>query len=219
MPIRLLPAALSFAFLALPPNPGHARAEVGSTPKNPAVALTGKQLDAFAELTGDPKPLVLQRLFADPGLVPYAAAAADTRRARQSTGKAMTITGFTILGVGAVVGVGMEVVAFLEFFGRGICAGADNGSGDACPGPPPDYGQLALEGLAVIAVGVAIGCAIGIPGIVRMNRQSEAEKEAVDHYLTSSPPVSLPSPSSHLQSPQQHVPLRSIGAPILSFRF
>jgi hypothetical protein len=115
MALRRFAVAVSMALAALLAMPGVVR---GQGPAEPlARSLTADQLDAFVELTGDAKPLVWQRLLADPGLVRYAAAAADARLERRASGKTMTIVGFTVLGVGAAAGYGL----FLWGLSQGIC--------------------------------------------------------------------------------------------------
>lgn len=160
-----LTVALAFAIPTL------ARAQGGGVPlaSVPAApALTAAQLTAFAELIGETKPVVWQRLLADPDLAPLAAAAADARMERKSSGKALTIAGFTILGVG--VGVGY-VIMF-----SGIASAGDCSYGNSC-GPNTDR---MLGGLAVGVLSVGVGLAIGIPGIFRMSSPSEVETQATE---------------------------------------
>jgi len=158
-------------------NPG--RPSTGSSPARLAAPLstpsiTLSQVDTFAELLGEPKERVEQRLLWDPGLVPLVAAAVDARLARKSQGKIMTIGGFTILGVGVVAG-------FLEAL-SGLCVYGD------CQ----DAKSRAGEAIALASVG--IGLALGIPGIVMLTRQSEAEDKAVDRYqlFGAGPPPAFP---------------------------
>jgi|GEM_PF-2804109 len=195
-------------FLALLVIPGAARAQTGS-PRSPTRTLSGEQLDAFVELTGDPKPMVWQRLLADPLLVAYAAAAADARLARRSSGKAMTIAGFTILGVGAGAGYGL--------FLWGVMSGVDCSSyySDSCE---PDKSMMTF-GAVLMLVSIGTGLGIGIPGIVRMVRASEAENEASARYQNPGMPYLPPYPGAYSGGPRQPSPAPTLGAPILSFRF
>jgi len=134
-------------------------------------------VDTFAELLGEPRERVEQRLLWDPGLVPLVAAAVDARVARKNQGKLMTIGGFTILGVGVVAG-------FLEAL-SGLCIYGDCQS-------EADAKSRAGEAIALASVG--IGLALGIPGIVMLARQSEAEDKAVDRYqlFGAGPPPAFP---------------------------
>jgi len=86
---------------------------------DPTPTLTAIQLEKFAELIGEPQFVVSRNLQADPRLIPYAAAAADVRVERKSTGKIMTIVGFSILGVGAIAGY----VIMLEGITQGLNCG------------------------------------------------------------------------------------------------
>jgi hypothetical protein len=161
-------------------NPG--RPSTGSPPARLAAPLstpsiTPSQVDTFAELLGEPRERVEQRLLWDPGLVPLVAAAVDARVARKSQGKFMTIGGFTILGAGVVAG-------FLEAL-SGLCIYGDCQS-------EADAKSRAGEAIALASVG--IGLALGIPGIVMLARQSEAEDKAVDRYqlFGAGPPPAFP---------------------------
>jgi hypothetical protein len=184
--------------------PGVGRAQGAAAP---ARGLTAEQLDSFVELTGDPKPLVWQRLLADPGLVPFAAAAANARIERRSSGKTMTIVGFTILGVGAGAGYGL--------FFWGLTQGMDCGYASSCK---PNE-SLMLGGVALMVASIATGCAIGIPGIIRMVRPSEAENEASGRYQTPGLPSMPAYPTSYSQARWLRLADRPLSAPILSLTF
>jgi hypothetical protein len=168
--------------------------------------LTAAQLDSFVELTGDPKPLVWQRLLADPGLVPYAAAAANARLERRASGKTMTIAGFTILGVGAALGYGMVL--------WGLTSGFDCDADSDCS----PNGTLMLGGLALMVGSIATGCAIGIPGIIRMVRASDAENEAAARYQNPGLPPMPTYPPPYRQSRWPGAG-RTVTAPVVSITF
>jgi hypothetical protein len=130
-----------------------------------SLALTPEQLHAFSDLSGDSPGRVSQRLAMDPGLAPLAAAAADARMRRKSTGKVLMIVGFAILGVGDIVGTAIMV---------------------STPGYPSNIesgqeGRL-LVGVAVDLVCLGVGLALAIPGIVKMARQGDEENRALDYY-------------------------------------
>jgi hypothetical protein len=144
----------------------------------PATLLTQEQLDSFVELTGDPKPWVWQRLLADPGLVPFAAAAADARMDRRSTGM-------------------------------------DCGYYESCE---PDKSML-LGGLGLMAVSIGTGLGLGIPGIIRMARQSEAETEAARRYHPPELPQMPPYPGPYPTAKSVRAGGFTLSAPILSFTF
>ncbi len=207
MALRRFPVALSLALGLLLAMPGGARAQAGAQP--PARALTAEQLDAFVELTGDPKPLVWQRLLADPGLVPYAAAAGDARLERRSSGKTMTIVGFTVLGVG----VGSGYFLFLW----GLSKGVDCGSNYESSCHPNE--SMMLGGVVLAIASVAVGLSVGIPGIIRMVRPSEAENDASGRYQTPGlPPMpAYPPPSPHALRLRPEGTL--VSAPILTLTF
>ena len=143
--------------------PSLARADTASS----RATLDPAQLDAFAALVGESTSTVAQRIATDPSLVPLAAKAADARMRRKHTGKVLTIAGFTISGVGTVIG---------------FSAIASGLRGVNCPSPANNCGEggkdTARVGLVVALVSEAIGLAMAIPGIVKMSSQSEAETEA-----------------------------------------
>jgi hypothetical protein len=174
----------------------------------PASSLTRLQVDAFAELLGEPKEVVWQRLLADPGLVPFAAAAADTRMERKSSGKTMTIVGFTILGVGLVAG-------YLIIL-SGISDSMNCGFDTSCN--PNNDGRI-TTGFVIGLVSTGVGLAIGVPGIVRMAKQTEVETEAVDRYQYTGAgrqPVFPPGYSSALPGSASR---KALNLSLLSFKF
>ena len=154
---------------------------------SPIPSITPAQVDTFAELLGEPRERVEEHLLWDPGLAPLVAAAADARRARKSQGKAMTIGGFTLLGVGVVAGL------LVALSGPWICWDA------ACQS---EADARAHSGEAVALASVGLGLALGIPGIVMLARQSQAENQAVDRYQVSrvGPPSALPPGNSRALS-------------------
>ena len=207
---RWLPFASCLTIVATLTVPAAARAQDSVAPHAPAPAaplLTAQQLTAFAELIGEPKPVVWQRLLADPSMAPLAAAAADRRIERKSSGKTMTIVGFTILGVG--VGAGYLIMV------SGIMAGADCGLESSCK---PDEDRI-LGGLALAILSLGVGTAIGVPGIIRMAKQTEIETQASDRYQFSGSGRPTVYPGSYSQG----MPMRSAGVrldlPLLAFRF
>jgi hypothetical protein len=180
--------------------------------------ISQAQFDSFAELIGEPKPLLWQRLQLDPGLVPLAAAAADARMSRKSSGKIRTIVGFSIFGVG--IGTGY-VILLASIVDASNCNDSYNNSYNSCNS---GIGSGVIAGLLVMAISAGVGLGIGIPGIVSMVRQSEAETAAVDRYqypFAPSPPSLFPSPSPSPYYPGQSAlpPSRAIKVPLLSLAF
>ena len=188
-------AAVEAAVLPPPTVP----AEHRPSSSTPTPTLTAIQLEKFAELIGEPQFVVSRNLQADP-----------VRVERKSTGKIMTIVGFSILGVGAIAGY----VIMLEGITQGLNCG--DGYYDTCNNTNSD---TALTGLLVAVVSVGIGLGIGIPGIVKMARQSEEETEAVNRYQDSVSmrsmrhfsPYGMPYPPTSLG--------KTLGIPILSLSF
>jgi hypothetical protein len=162
-PFFIFVAAL-FLLAALP---SLARADTASS----RATLDPAQLDSFAALVGEETRTVAQRIGAAPSLVPFAAKAADARMRRKHIGKVLTITGFTIFGVGTVIG--------LEVISSGLrpvnCPSSTTNGCDT-------GGNVAQVGLAIALVSEAVGLALAIPGIVKIASQSEAETEASAQY-------------------------------------
>ena len=130
--------------------------------------LSQDQMKAFADLTGDSPYRISGRFATDPNLLPLAAKAADARMSRKTTGLIMTVVGFTILGAGEIASSVILVTT---------------------PGYPDMEGH---EGRFLLGAGVAfaslgVGLALGIPGILKMTRTSEAEERALDAYSPTRP--------------------------------
>jgi hypothetical protein len=126
-------------------------------------------------LVGEPRALILQRFQSEPDLVPSAVAAADARVSRQRTGKIHTTVGFGLVAVGAVTGYVLIATAF-DREGNGY-----NVAGE----------RIALAGV-IVAATFGVGLGLGIPGIVKLVKQSEEEKTAAARYQrlrTPSPPM------------------------------
>ena len=146
-------------------------------------------------------------LAIDPRLVPFAAEAADARMRRKHTGKLLMITGFTIFGVGSVIG--LELI--IDSLGSYNCPSGGCG----------DLGHPGLPGLVVALVSEAIGLAVAIPGIVKMASQSEAETEAAARYPAATSDGSPSSLPPRLRAGMPETPMRPTGflLPLLSGTF
>jgi hypothetical protein len=204
----------------LQPLPSPYSAEVSERPSSspPGPRLTSVQLEKFAELLGEPSSVVWRNLLADPSLVPYAARAAEIRQDRKNTGKIMTIVGFSILGVGSIVGY----VVMLQGIGDINCS-SDYSYNNSCSSGSD---SAVLTGLLIGLASVGIGLGIGIPGIVKMARQTDEETEAVNRYQYS---VSLRSPAPSRYEPTPYSPNggpyppsslgKTLRVPLLSFSF
>jgi hypothetical protein len=145
-------------------SPSLARADTASL----RATLDPAQLEAFTALVGESTSTVAQRIATDPSLVPLAAKAADARMHRKRTGKVLTIAGFTIFGVGTLIGLEMIVESMRPY----------NCPSNGCA----TDGNHGLPGLAVALASEAVGLAMAIPGIVKLASQSEAETEASARY-------------------------------------
>ena len=202
-------ALLVGAVVAAPSSaPAQVRADT-PTSSQPSLAiapnLAGEpQLKSFAAMVGEPEALVFQRLSLRPDLMSVAMAAGEVRMDRKRSGKIMTITGFTILGVGVAGGLALVV--------SGVGANCSN---DGCSS---DDRRMQL-GLLVAAVGSGVGLALGIPGIVRMSSQSALEDDAVARYraASSSSVGSIGVVSGMSMSVRP--PTMALSWPLLSFAF
>lgn len=142
--------------------------EVAATPvrRSSTAAVSAEQLQAFADLTGDSPRAISLRLARDPSLAPMVVSAAEARRSRKTTGLVMTVVGFTILGVGDIVGSYIMLTT---------------------PGYPDINGHESqfYKGAAVAGGSLLVGLLLGIPGIVKMSAPSDEEAEALDYYSPS----------------------------------
>jgi hypothetical protein len=127
-------------------------------------------------------------------MVSLAAAAADARASRRSSGKAMTIIGFTILGVGEIAGAYILVTT---------------------PGYPQiqsGHGNRVLLSAGVALGAAAFGLALAIPGIMKMSSPTEVEQQALDAYSPGWRDISL-------QFPPPQVLGKTVAAPVWTSTF
>jgi len=135
--------------------------------------MTWPQVEAFANLLGEPVDVVAGRLRNDASLIPSAAAAATARLGRQSSGKTMMATGFMLFGFGLTLSFG----AFLTT-AHGWCDDPRQ-----CQNSPMNAEAKTIDVVGLVTA--AIGLALAVPGIVRTARPSDIEAEAVDRYQRS----------------------------------
>jgi hypothetical protein len=150
--------------------------------RRPKLAITGEQVETFANLMGETEESVARRLRRDPGLVPFVAAAADARRARQRTGRNLMILGFSTVGLGGTVGLLGNIL-----------------SGPGYPGESPRPNEKSTQShfttdvIGVFLVG--LGLITATYGIVKVAAQTDLETEAVGRYQGSpsaGPPIFSP---------------------------
>lgn len=150
--------------------------------------LTAEQLEAFSHLVGEPQAVVLRHLQLDPGLMPLAVSAATERIRRKRSGKIRAVVGFSIFGAGLIAGYVVKESS------RTMSCSAQP---DTC-----DSDRSTRSGLGIFigVVAAAVGLGIGIPGLVRMGKQSEAEYDALNRYLEPAQPPPLQKPASAVGS-------------------
>ncbi len=173
-----------------------------------ASALTDEQIAIFARMVEATGPEVATRLESDAAMRGVALGALEARESRRSSGKAMAIVGFTILGIGDIVGAVIIVTA---------------------PGyPRVESGQTGriLLGMGVGIAAAGVGLALAIPGLVKMGRPGSVELQAIADYRRQGPAVldtlldSLPNPSSPPPSANRSlVPSPVVTLPLVSLAF
>jgi hypothetical protein len=185
-----------------------ARAETAtSSPQiRPAtVVITRQQLDGFAELVGEPSPVVWQRISEDPRIVPLAITAADARARRQRSARALSFFGFVTMGVS--LPAALLVAAALSL--PGSSGNWNDSSGTTVGATILTVGLLATVG----------GAAMAIAGNRKGRQKTAAETAACEQYR-SLHNVRPPIVSPLLSAKQPHGPGGNIVAiPLLSLRF
>jgi hypothetical protein len=170
------------------------------------LAITVDQLDTFADLLGESEERVEWRLRHDLEIVPIAAAAADTRRARQRLGRNAMILGFATVGLGGTVGV------------LGVLA-----SGPGFPGESPRSNEQTTKShfttdvIGLVLVG--LGLVTATYGIIRVAAQTDIETEAVDRYKHSERPPPLVSSTGISRTLSVSSGGKELGFSIGPFRF
>jgi hypothetical protein len=191
------------------PRAARAREVSGNPPVPPAApataarAISSAQVDAFTDLLGEDREVVEQRLLWNPGMVSYAAAAADARLERKGQGKALMIAGFTLLGGGSAVGLAVALSGPLICFDEACQRRQD---------------ESTRAGETIMLASVGLGLLLAIPGIVKMAHQSESETQAVRYYQSTEAGRPLVFPADRPR-PLSGPPARAFSAPLVSFSF
>ncbi len=171
--------------------------------QEPVPVETPEKLSTLSAVVGAPPEEVSARLKTDPTLSSMAEKALDARSSRKRTGTVLAVIGFTIVGVGDLVGAAIIVTA---------------------PGYPnlTDEGwNQALIGLGVGVASIGVGLALGIPGVIKVVRASESERQLGDYYQRTRPAApATPSPPAPAPNPAlAPVPQTSFAVPLVSVRF
>jgi hypothetical protein len=188
----------------------HAQESIEPEPKH----LLQWQLETFADLVGEDTDAVSRRILWDPGLTPLVAAAADARTHRRRLGKGLTIGGFSLMGLGLIVG-GIMVIS-------GIAAPWDTNcpyeGGSNCESNKNDDAEI-HAGLTVMVVSLAAGLAVGLPGLIVLSSTAEAEDSALNRYrrLKEAPRPSMS--ATDFRAVQGSQPGKSFNLSLVSFRF
>jgi hypothetical protein len=170
----------AFLLLAGWLSPGMAVAQPTNTASLAGPQLAPEQMAAFADLTGDTPHRITQRLASDPNLARLAGQAADARMSRKRAGKVMAIVGFTVLGVGDIVGTAIVI------------------STPGYPNVEKGHEGRILLGLGIGVGALAVGLALAIPGLVKMAKASDVENQALELYA----PGSLDEPEARRLWPE-----------------
>lgn len=150
---------------------------------------TSAQISTFADIVDDTSDGVTQRLRSDANLGARVVKAVQTRDDRKRTGMALIVAGGVVL-VGAGIAGSLIIVT--------------------APGYPEvgsNQSGRVLLGLGVDLVGVGVGLALGIPGIVKVSARSDEENQAIDYYrragdsVPRAPPPAPPSPGFVMSLP------------------
>jgi len=134
--------------------------------------------------------------------MPLAVSAATERIRRKRSGKIRAVVGFSIFGAGLIAGYVVKESS------RTMSCSAQP---DICDS---DRGTRSGLGIFIGVVAAAVGLGIGIPGLVRMGKQSEAEYDALNRYLEPAQPPPLQKPASAVGSGRLTVSL-----PLFSISF
>lgn len=195
----LLVGALSLESLA------RAETAVPSSQVRPAIVINQQQLDEFAELVGEPSPVVWQRMLDDPRIVPLAITAADTRTRRERSARALFVFGFISIGIGVPT-------ALLGGAALGLTSSSTNGL-------DPSDKILGVTMLAVALVATVGGAAMAIAGNKKGREKTGVETAAYEQYrsLNAGRVPVLPLPLS--ANRPNGLGTNTVGIPVLSLSF
>ncbi|HEX4448532.1 MAG TPA: hypothetical protein VH044_17425 [Polyangiaceae bacterium] len=140
------------------------------------IVVTAEEVATFAAMVNDSHAAVVARLRGEPHLAVMAVDAAEAHDHRKRVGRALMISAITVLAVTDIAG------AFVAFATPGaLLTGGSNA------------GQF-FAGLVIALVGDVVGLSLAVPGIVKLSAKTDAEKRAIDSYLTDDAPGAPPRP-------------------------
>lgn len=184
---------------APPPAPSQAQLPV-------VAVLSPEQLDYFSNLVDDAKSNAQSRLLARPDLLPLAIESANARMKRERAGKTLTVAGFIIVGGSVNLGYLIIMMTDLNNMTFGGC--------DASCAQNRDSGTRI--GIAVGAVGAALGLLLAASGVYTLNRRTGAELRAAEEYARESRIPAAPASRSSLGTSSNP---QGVGLPLVDVKF
>jgi hypothetical protein len=163
----------------------------------------------MVELFEAPREQVIRRLWLDPGLAPLALRALKRGQERRTAGKAMTICGWVVLGVGGALGAWLLLSGYVQShpFQVSDCDGACQSSAST----------KETAGIVVGIISVPLGLGLALPGMKILRQPSNLESDALRRFQQSEPDRLPDGPRPSLPS----APLsgRALSLPLLGFNF
>jgi hypothetical protein len=186
--------------------------ESPSTASVPWTPLTSSQLAALSTLVNEPVPTVVERLLADPGMIPMALEADEARARRQRQGRMLATLGGGTFAAGVALAI-WAGISWSDY--HPTCTVAEDGGGCS-------EINLAPAVLLIGLVGAGGGVVVGGIGIYKLGTLSVAEDALLRRYRPAVWPGTAPSgfdpPSDSFVWKPSSVG-RGLHVSLLSFRF
>lgn len=188
---------------------GAAKPDNGASPQGRA--LTKEQLATFSRMVRQSKAAVAARVESDAAARDLVLRAVEARESRRGTGRSMIIGGASLLVISSVAW------GYTVFWGLP----RDDFGNDAQS--QIDSNRRRLQwGVGVSVVSAAVGLALGIPGVVKLARTGDVERQAIEDYRdaeASSIERPLPPARPITRAGSSSAPRAALVLPVVSLSF
>lgn len=167
-------------------------------------APTKEQIATFSRMVRQSKAAIAARVESDGAARDLVLRAVEARESRRGTGRALVIAGASLLVIGNIAG---PVIVF---------------TAPRYPTVDENIAGRVLLGLGVSVVSTAVGFALGVPGVLKLARTGDVERQAIEDYReaeASSVERPLPRATPVTRAGSSGAPRAALVLPVVSLSF